>query len=404
MKNSILLFFISPFIGLVQAFKYYKADWAKNSVWLFIVFYGFTMFRTESMDSFRYVLKLRMLYDSPLNWDIFLANFYSDDGGSVDIYEPLITYSLSLITNNGNILFAVFGLVFGYFYSRNIWLIIGLSEGKEINKYGWYLIIAFCCVVGFWTLNGVRMFTAAHIFFYGAFLYLMNNEKKGFLIAASSVLVHFSFVLPVGLLILFITIRIPWRILYLFFIGSFFISSLNINSIKVRLESITPAFLLPRVNGYTSEEYVEVISDINNSANWYINYYSKSISWFIVIIFTYIYFYKKNINAYSKSFSNLFGFSLLFLTLGNITSLLPSGSRFLLIAQLFGMALVFLFSIEYGDKLFRRWLLLLTPLLLFFIIVSIRTSFDTLTIETIIMNPIFSAFVDFPVPLIDIFK
>lgn len=405
MKNNFIFFLFSPFIGLIQAIKHYKESWAKNSVWLFVIFYGYTMYQPEMMDSSRYVAKLQELYAAPpISWDVFVGNFYSEETGMVDIYQPLITYLLSLFTDNGKILLAVFGILFGYFYSRNIWLLLDHSKNQRMTKTMTVLIITFCCVVGFWNLNGVRMWTAAHIFFYGTFLLLVNGNKKGAVIAALSVLVHFSFVLPVGVLLFFYFIKIPWRILYLLFISSFFISSLNIESVRSKLESIAPDFLLPRVKSYTNEDYIETISDLNDKVNWYVNYYSISINWYIMILFTIIYFSNAKFNTFNKSFSNLFGFSLLFLSIGNITSLLPSGSRYLLVAQLFGITLLYFYYVLYDDRVFKKWAMLFSPLLLFFIIVSVRMSFGTVTLMTVLTNPILATFIDLPIPLIDLIK
>jgi EpsG family len=404
LKNNFVFFLISPFLGFIQAFKYYKEDWAKNSVWLFVIFYGYTMYRPEIMDSTRYVINLINLYNTPISWDVFVKNFYSDDSDTVDLYQPLITFILSRFTKDGNILFAVFGVVYGYFYSRNIWLVIDLAKGKKVDRTFWVLVIAFICVLGFWNLNGVRMWTAAHVFFYGGFQYLVNNKRKSILIAASSVLIHFSFVLPVAALILFAFVKIPWRILYFLFIGSFSLSTLNIAAVRTKFESIAPAFLLPRVDRYTNDEYVEAVSDLNESAVWYIKYYTNSLMWFIVILFTIIYFKNSKTNKDSKSFSNLFGFSLLILAIGNITSLLPSGGRFVLVAQLFGVALLIYCYTQFDDFMYKRWLTLIIPMLYFFILISMRISFDTISFMTIFSNPILASFVDLPIPLIDLFK
>ena len=189
------------------------------------------MFRPESMDANRYVLKLQSLYDAPLSWDSFLANFYSDDGSTVDIYQPLVTYIMALFTNNGNFLFAVFGIVMGYFYSRNIWLLLDTTKDKRITGTLWIVLFTFASIIGYWELNGVRMWTAAHIFFYGTFLFVIKGNKKGALIAALSVLVHFSFVLPVSILLFCYLVKLPWKLLYFIFIASFFVSELNISSI-----------------------------------------------------------------------------------------------------------------------------------------------------------------------------
>ncbi len=404
MKNNFIFFLVSPFLGFIQAFKHYKEDWAKNSVWLFVIFYGYTMFRPEIMDSSRYVAKLKELYNSPLNWDIFVANFYSEESSSVDIYQPLVTYILALFTDNGNILFAVFGILFGYFYSRNIWLLLDFSKNQRINRNMIAIIAAFSCVIGFWTLNGVRMWTAAHMFFYGAFLLLVYGNRKGIVIAALSILVHFSFVMPFAVLLFFYFVKIPWRILYFFFIASFSISTLNVDSIRSRLESVAPDFLLPRVKSYTSEEYIEVISDLNASGNWYITYYTTFLNWYLVILFSFIYFSTAKSKTHNKSFSNLFGFSLLLMSIGNITSLLPSGGRYLLLAQLFGMALIYFYYVVFNDTAFKKWALVVSPILLFYIVVSIRISIDTVSLMTILTNPILATIVDLPVPLIDIIK
>jgi hypothetical protein len=404
LKNNFVLFLISPFLGFTQAFKYYKEDWAKNSVWLFVIFYGYTMYRPEIMDCTRYVINLINLYNRPLSWDVFVANFYSNESDTVDIYQPLVTFLLSRITKDGNILFAVFAFVYGYFFSRNIWFVLDLAKGTKIDRKLWILIIAFICVLGFWNLSGVRMWTAAHVFFFGAFQYLVHGKRKGILVVISSVLIHFSFILPVSIFILFIVNRFPWRLLYYLFIGSFFISSLNVPAIRAALESVAPDFLLPRVNSYTSDEYVEVVADLNDSANWYVKYYTNSLMWLLVALFTTIYFSKKTNFKDEKSFSNLFGFSLLILTTGNITSLLPSGGRYVLISQLFGVAVLVYYYARFDNLLYRNCLKLLTPLLYFFILVNLRISFDTISVMSVFSNPILAALVDWPIPLINLIK
>jgi hypothetical protein len=404
LKNNFIFFLVSPFLGFIQAFKYYKEDWAKNSVWLFVIFYGYTMYRPEIMDSSRYVLSLINLYNMPLTWDVFISSLYSEESDKADIYQPLITFFLSRFTNSGNILFAVFGIVYGYFYSRNIWMILDLSKGKKIEWKLWVVIIAFICVLGFWNLNGVRMWTAAHIFFYGVFQYLVLGRRKGIFIAILSVFVHFSYILPIGVFLVFILSKIPWRFLYYLFLGSFFVSSMNVPTIKAKLESVAPDFLLPRVNSYTSDEYVDIVSDMNESTNWYVKYYSSALMWVLVGLFTLIYFSKYSKFKDDKSFSNLFGFSLLILSIGNITSLLPSGGRFVLLAQLFGVALLVYYYVRFDDFVYKKYLQFFIPLLYIFILVNIRISFDTISFMTIFSNPILSAIVDLPIPLINLIK
>jgi len=404
LNNAFLLFLINPFIGMIQAFKYYRFPWAKNSLWLFVIFYGFTMFRPEAMDSSRYVARLEVLYDAPLSWDTFIANFYSAEGNSIDIYQPLVTWVLALFTKNPNVLFAVFGIVFGYFYSRNIWLLFEVAGNRRFEKSLWILIFAFASVIGFWELNGVRMWTAAHIFFYGAFIFIIKGERKGMMIAAASILVHFSFVLPVAILVAYTMVKLPWKILYLVFIASFFVSELNIGSVGTFLGGIAPEFLVPRINSYTSDDYVESVSNAEAATNWYVTYYLKSLGWVIFIMISFIYFSNLARIKSNRAFSHFFGFAILFLSIGNLMSMIPSGGRYLTIARLFALALLFLFYVWYDSLSYRKFLVTLSPLLLFFIIVSIRISFETTTFVTILANPIIALFIDVPIPLIAFFK
>jgi len=368
--------------------KYYKQAWAKNGVWLFVIFYGFTMAKPVGMDSSTYVFKLQQLYNAPLSWENFVLNFYSEEGKMVDIYQPLVTYVLSLFTQNGNVLFAIYGFVLGYFYSRNIWFLIERMKGLRMNGYLILFLVAFASIIGFWELNGVRMWTAAHIFFYGAFLYLVKGNKKGVIIAITSVLVHFSFILPIGVLILFRFVRLPIRFLYFFYIFSFFIAELQLGAVQNLLLSYAPEFLVPRVNSYLGESYVEK----------YIVYYRKSMSWFIVIVISAIYFTHSTIM--NKNVKRLFGFSLLFLAVGNVVLQIPSGGRFLLVAELFGMAFLFLYMLENKNIKIKYLVKMLSPLLVFYIIVSIRVSFQTITFGTILTNPIIAVFAELRIPLL----
>jgi hypothetical protein len=403
LKTSILLFLLSPFTGVVQAFKHYKESWAKNSIWLFVAFYGYTMYKPEEMDVNRYVLKLQELHSAPLNWDAFVANFYNEEGDTIDVYQPLVTYIIAMVTDSGNILFAVFGFIYGYFYSRNIWLLFGMIKEKRINRVMWIVLASFALTIGFWEINGVRMWTAAHIFFYGTFLLLVKDNKKGFLIAASSMLVHFSFMLPFAVLVFFRFVKLPWKILYLIFLASFFVSQFNVSSFGETLSTYLPEFLLPKVKGYTSDEYIETVSEAP-VFNWYMTFYIKCLTWFIVMMLSSIYFSGLTLMKNNKAFSNLFGFTLLFLTVGNIMSLVPSGSRYLIIARLFAMALLFLFYFWYDIRSYKKHIVILSPLLVFFLIVSVRVSFETTTFVTILANPIIAMFIDFPVPLITLLK
>ena len=408
MKNAFFYFLVFPFYGLLQAIRHYQLSWAKDMLWLFVVFYGYTMSRPEGMDSSRYVSKLERLYEAPRTWDVFVASFYTVDErgqGSVDIYEPLVVNFVSLFTNNGNILYAFYGLVYGFFFSRNLWFVIEeIKKNNDVSKVKWILFFSFICVIGFWELNGVRMWTAAQVFFYGIFMVLYKNKKSGYLFVASSALFHFALGLPI-LLFLFLRFFTPSKkIIYLLFLLSFFVSILNISSISTLVQSVIPEFFMPRINNYLGEEYLQTFESTQDVANWYVKFHKVVLNYLIAILISVIHFSKNIQIKKDASFYKLYSVCLLLMIFGNILSTLPSGGRFLLIAQYLTTALLTIYFVRFSDKKFKRSVLLLSPVFLFFIVISVRVSFDTISIMTLFTNPILATLFDSPVPLIDLIK
>lgn len=397
MKNAFFYFIICPFIGFIQAIKNYRSSWAKPTIIAFVAFFGMSMVKSDAVDSSRDAQKLEIMYSADKSFENLEASFYNEDG-SLDIYTPIVTFIFSLYTDNAKFLFLFYGLVFGYFYVNNIWMILNQSKGKL--PWEQFLVLAtFTMVIGFWNLNGVRMWTAAHIFFYGGFSYLYLNRKIGLLIAASSALIHFSMLLPFGLLLVYSFSNINYRLLYIFYIISFFILELNIGIVKSFVETYVPDFMVPKVKSYLDEEYIEKVITINDKGSWYITYYIPILSYFNLIFVTLI-FFKAKLSLHAKK---LFGFALLFLAVANITSLLPSGSRYLLIALMFSVALSFIVLINSSKPIFTKSIKLMSPVLVLFCIVSIRILLDYFNITTL-TNPIVVLFTNIEVPIIDFIK
>ena len=175
-KYSLILFLIWPFFSIIYAIRNYRAIWAKDLVWFFVIFFGFTLTiilaDTEGQaDSTRYRDKFVAMAGQQVNFDNISVLFYDEDSQVLDVIETIVIFTVSRFTGNYHVLFAVFGLIFGYFYSRNIWYLIDRA-GKRIATENIPIILTFAFVVGFWEINGFRFWTATHIFLFGALPYL----------------------------------------------------------------------------------------------------------------------------------------------------------------------------------------------------------------------------------------
>jgi len=398
MKNAFLYFLFCPFLGFINAIKHYRSTWAKPTLIAFVAFFGMSMVNNEAVDGSKYVERLILMHATSVDFDTFKASFFNETEGLPDLYVGIVTYFFSLFTDNGQLLFFFYGFVFGYFYINNIWLVLNETRG-ELSWLPILLLLTFSFVLGFWTVTGVRMNTASHIFFYGAFLYLYHNQKKGIFIVLSSVLFHFSFVLPLSIFLIYSLVRLNYRFIYLFYLASFFVAELNVEFIRTFLELNLPDFLQPKVKSYLNDEYVETFYDSIGSRNWYVNYYQKLLSYFTFVFMLFILF-KVDL---TKSVQKLLGFSLLLLAVANITSLLPSGGRFLDVAFLFSIATCFIIITKVKFTIVTKSATILSPLLLLFCIISIRMSFDFFNITTF-TNPLVVLFTDINIPLIDLIK
>lgn len=400
-----LSFIIWPFGTTLAAFNNYDKSFSKDILWLFCIFFGLTFVVAEEggADSARYATSLIQYAHSEMNLRELWQSFYSDSSGYVDILQPMVTYLVSRFTDNPTILFTIFGLIFGYFYSRNIWYILDRIEGK-IAPPIFVFILTLAVLNPIWNINGFRMWAAAQIFLYGALRYLLDGKGKGLIWTFASVFVHFSFMFPLAALVLFYFLKNRINFYLGFFILTSFIKELDLGFIRDSL-SFLPGFLQPRVSGYTNLDYAEFRMDRFQLNNWYIQYSVLGIKWAVYAMALSIYFFHNKYIKQRQDLLTLFCFSLVIYSFANLFSLVPSGGRMIVVANTFMFSFFVMFFSRYNKNRFLTILRFLTiPLLLLFCIVSLRTGMDFYGLVTIIGNPIFAVFSTDIIPLIESIK
>src|SRR6187399_1549775 len=76
------LYLLSPFLAGVLALKNYRASWAKNILWAFIVFFGFTFGAANEIsgasDIFRYTAEIEKMYKVNLSFND-IKKLYSEN-------------------------------------------------------------------------------------------------------------------------------------------------------------------------------------------------------------------------------------------------------------------------------------------------------------------------------------
>ncbi len=248
---TVLLFCFAPILALANGLTQLRSLMSRNLIWLFCGFYGlaFYMGSADGTDSTRYADSLVAMNRSTMSFESLRSAFYQEGEHFYDIYQPLTTFMVSRFTDDYRVLFGLFGLVIGYFYSR----ILGFFVDQCFNRmgfleYGLLGSLAFVMDVGS-AINGVRMYTALFVFIYGFLYFWQSKNPVYFLVACMSVLVHFSFIIPVAIFLVLPTVhRLPWMI-YAVFLSSFVIATIDIAAIRNWVESL-PLGVESRVAGY----------------------------------------------------------------------------------------------------------------------------------------------------------
>ena len=414
-NNHWYLFLMSPFLTGILAIKNYKLPWAKNIMWAFFVFYGFTFGMSEetstgkqAADITRYTSELKNLYKKNLSFSE-VAKLYKNNE-DIDILRLTLAIGISRITDSSQILTAIYGLIFGFFYSRNIWFVLDRIKGK-IKPVALLLLIAYVLVDPIWNINGFRFHTAVQIFIYGLLPFLFEGKKKGIIVSSLSFLVHFSFLLPIGALIVYALLGNRTIIYFVFFIASIFTSAINITAVNDVIDENAPEALADRTATYRNEDRVENyregtgFADIS-AGSWHFLYYLKALHWSLMAFLIFLFFKRKTIEQNNDNrLLNSLSFALLFWAVANIMNSLPSGSRFLAVAALSTLPMLILYIQNMPkEKYLSSKVALASPALLLFIIVSIRVGFYTLSVNTFLANPIIVLITDYNFALNDLIK
>lgn len=406
--NWVYLFLIWPFGAMLGAFVNFRAKQAKTAVWFFCVFFGFVFVYASptdgGADSARYASELIEMHENWYNFDYFKSMFYSE-GGYVDIYQPLVTWIVAFFTGNPRWLFTAFAAVFGYFYTRNLWMIFSrISFFKRVDLVLAAFMIALALINPIWNINGVRMWTAAHVFLFGMLRYILDKDRKGSIWIFSSVLFHFSFFLPIVIFLVYLLVPKKPTIWILFFFLASFIRELNLEAVRNAL-SFLPDFLQSRVEGYTSGNYAARLGEAKETLAFHVRFSEIVLRWILYTWVVLVYVKGKAWLTSSKVISNLFVFGLFLGGFAQILSNMPSGGRFMNVVMFILFAVFVLFLAERDRNGTVSQLGYITmPFILFCIIFEIRLGFEYIGVSTIVSNPIVALFTEDSQPLINLVK
>ncbi|MFO7888763.1 MAG: EpsG family protein [bacterium] len=348
-KYYLLIFIIWPFLAFITAILNYRQSEAKKVVYFFIIYYGLTfIIANQGVDAYRYALQMKENAFLPFS-DFYeiVAGLYATDT-SVDIIEPLISFIVSRFTTHHAFLFAAYAAVFGYFYLRSINLVY--NRYMDNPRYDSLIFMVFLIfTIPITQINGFRMWAAAWIFFYGAYHVVLYRRKKFLLLALAASMVHWSFLIPNTLLVIYFFAGNRNMIYLILAIVTFFLPQI----ISPFLESISMSLGGPiqaRYEGYTSEAYMIARQEEMATASWYVNAGNNLIYYYLILAVIIMQLFHRNKIKKTED-QNLFSFILLLISLVNLGNQIPSfGNRFQIVTLLFLTLYVFLYFNKLESK------------------------------------------------------
>ena len=406
---SLLLFLINPFISMLFAFMDYTQPYAKNIFWAFCTFYGFTFaigVENSGSDINSYVQDLQFLYlQSELS--INHINTLFKESGDIDFFNLFLTYVVSRFTDSRSILTAVYGFIFGYFYSRNIWYIFNLIKGKFsiIEK---VIFLTLVIMVPIWYINGIRMYLAFHVFIYGLLPYIFENNNRKLIYVYLSFIIHFSFIIPISIFLTYRLIGNRLNILFISFLLSLLVSSISLSSINFYVEKFLPERVLERTASYRNEDAFEakIEEKLAKNRRWYLKWNGLLFRWSLYLIIIFLFFYGNSSIKKHPKWIKLFTLVLIYFTSSNFLLNVSSGARFMIFPYFLTLIMIVLYLNQFKtDRKFITFINLLSPAFLLFIIIAFRIGFYSFSITTILGNPFIALFnINETIPLNDVIK
>lgn len=403
-----MLFIFWPFASLIYSIKNFRRFESRNIVWLFAIFYGLVLVTTYSgLDAYRYAQDFISMAINQYSFSEVFGKYFIVKQ-ETDIYEPLLMFIVSRFTSNPHIFYAIVGLIYGYFYSRNIWFLIDRIYIVKKLSNGFYLgilLLAFSFVQSLFSLQFVRFSTASVIFIYGLLIAYFDKKNAGYIWMLITPLVHFSFIFPLVLILIFRFIPKKTNLFFIFFVISTFIIQTKLEVISNFISAYAPSFLQDKVEGYTNPLYAEKVLEAIDTTNWYIKYRADMLIYLGYLYTIYIYFQGKKRLQQFPVYKNMFCFILMFYGVSNIFGIVPSMNRFINVALYMLFAFIILFyKIGPKTKFLRIINYISVPVLLVYIVVGIRIAMETSGVMLFLGNPILAIFGADQVPVIEFIK
>lgn len=367
-QTKLVLFLISPFLSFLYSLKDLHTKSSYKVLFWFTLFFGLCMvFNQEVRNDGKFHAYEFQQYEMKdyAQYSKEVGSFFTLENreGTKDLFDKTVMYTVSRVTGNYHIYFLAIAFFYAFFMTRG--LRIFTSEDTFDFSWASYFLLYIFFVYQFPSINGVRFGVAAWAAILCLFKLFRDGDKRYFLLALVTPLIHASFVFFLGMILIAYFTRRFEKAWFVLFILSFIFSEVSMRVFSENAAYL-PGYMAEWADAYV--HYDEWYATEGSGFYWLSALLKIARRFYFAFMIVLLYSNSNDIKSNPKT-ADIFAVLLVTFTIANFLSAIPSFSRFVNLAIPL-LAYIWLVNFK-GVK--YNWVLLLFP---FVSIVAIKENID----------------------------
>jgi len=315
-KYNILLFLIHPLLSLLYSIRNFRLATSRIIIVGFFALFGYGyVIPDQSYDIYRIVLNFKSISNKPfIEFFQKISLLFIDEKTKPDFGLDLISFIVSRISDSPNLFILTLALTAGIILIKNIQIhFLIYKEYQNINSL--IFLIFFIVLLPIYNIGQFRFYSATLIFVLGSFhIFNEQNKIKYLLLTSISIFFHFSYALPVVLLVIYLILGNRNKIYIPLLISSFLLAEITLPYLKLLYNTQDTGSYEQIIRGYTSKAYFKQVLNQNlNTMSLLI--YQKAINKYFFFGALIIIYFSRLIK--DKMTENIISFSFLLLSFIN---------------------------------------------------------------------------------------
>jgi hypothetical protein len=381
----LIIFFIWPFGSFVASLNRMGSRIFSVILVLFYFLYGYTyIIAGKDQDTYR----TSQFFAEAATWSFSdLATRFEnlfDVGAKPDIFQDLLQFLVSRVTDNTQVYFATTAVLFGIVAAVIFESVFADNTSNTVRTWFVIMVSLFLLVVlSPGRINSFRHYLAVAVFLLSVYKHLAGGGIKYLLLMLLTPLIHFAFIAVIPLVLVFKLLGNRNLIYYLLIVLSFLYADVISNIVGDYTRSLDENALQYHATQYTSEIYQKYVAELKTQRYFILDKYAYYSSIFFLALTI---FHAGMVRSADKVTKDLFSMSLLIFAFVNAFNQMDSVvNRFSVLYQ--GFCCIFLLTLylRYNLQAPRILQAIFLVVLLVNAVIVIRIIMQSASVSTLLL-------------------